>query len=133
VPAADAREAGLGHGERIHPRGRPRVRARGAGDVHRHVVEGAAQGRIFIDYLRNYRGATSVAPYTVRARAGVPVSVPIAWEELAKLESSQVYTIKNLEQRLKKLKRDPWAELPGTRQFLRKTVLQAVAARKLAA
>lgn len=91
------------------------------------------KGRIFIDYLRNYRGATSVAPYTVRARAGVPVSVPIAWEELAKLESSQVYTIKNLEQRLKKLKRDPWAELSGTKQFLRKSVLQAVAARKLAA
>lgn len=91
------------------------------------------KGRIFIDYLRNYRGATSVAPYTVRARAGVPVSVPIRWEELARLESSQAYTLRNLEQRLKKLKKDPWAEMPGTKQFLRASVLRAVEPRKLAA
>lgn len=91
------------------------------------------KGRIFIDYLRNYRGATSVAPYTVRARAGVPVSTPLRWDELAALAGSQAYTLKNLEQRLKRLKRDPWADLPGTRQSLRASVLRAVEARKLAA
>ena len=85
------------------------------------------KGKIFLDYLRNGRGATSVAPYSLRARPGAPVSVPIRWDELARLPSSAKYTLKNLATRLRRLEADPWAEmLRPTRQFLRATVLRAV-------
>ena len=56
--------------------------------------------RIFVDYLRNSREATAVAPYSTRARPGAPVSVPIAWSELGSLKSADQYTVKNVVQRL---------------------------------
>lgn len=66
-------------------------------------------GKIFVDYLRNTRGASTVAAYSVRARPGLPVSVPIAREELTKLHGSQEWTVANLLARLEGLKGDPWA------------------------
>ncbi|CAM3384637.1 DNA ligase D [Pseudomonas floridensis] len=65
-------------------------------------------GRIFVDYLRNGRGGSTVTAYSVRARPGLPVSVPIALDELAGLTSSAQWDITNLEQRLRKLRGDPW-------------------------
>ncbi|MGF6208452.1 DNA ligase D [Pseudomonas frederiksbergensis] len=66
-------------------------------------------GKIFVDYLRNARGASTVAAYSVRARPGLPVSVPIAREELTALHGSQEWTVANLLERLEGLKADPWA------------------------
>ncbi len=51
------------------------------------------KGKIFIDWLRNQRGATAVVPYSARARAGAPVAVPIAWAELEEFEAANLFTI----------------------------------------
>lgn len=68
-------------------------------------------GRIFIDHLRNGRGATAVAPYSARARRGLPVATPIAWNELYEIDGPQVFTIANVPARLQALGADPWAGL----------------------
>lgn len=66
-------------------------------------------GKIFIDYLRNQRGASTVAAYSVRARPGLPVSVPIHRDELLTVKSAGQWTIHNLGARLEKLSEDPWS------------------------
>jgi len=75
-------------------------------------------GRIFVDYLRNSREATAVAPYSTRARAGAPVSMPIAWSELGSLKSADQYTVKNAMQRLARQRKDPWVTIGRTKQAL---------------
>src|SRR6185312_3274757 len=65
-------------------------------------------GRIFIDYLRNGTGATTIAAFSARARPGLGVSVPLEWKELEGLESAHQWDIANVHERLAKLKRDPW-------------------------
>jgi bifunctional non-homologous end joining protein LigD len=77
--------------------------------------------RIFVDYLRSGRGATAVAPYSTRARAGATVSTPITWDELGGLKSPNSYTVLNLMQRLKRQKKDPWAGIGKIKQKLPKT------------
>lgn len=67
-------------------------------------------GRIFVDYLRNARGATAVAPYSTRARAGAAVSMPVTWEELDQLASAAQYTVENAPTRLASLDADPWED-----------------------
>jgi bifunctional non-homologous end joining protein LigD len=54
------------------------------------------RGRIFIDYLRNGRGATWVAPYSARAREGAPVSMPLAWEELKAAHKPLRWTVRSV-------------------------------------
>lgn len=78
------------------------------------------RGRIFIDYLRNARGATAVASYCVRARRGAGVATPLRWEELSKLRSGDQYTIENIPARLKRMKADPWAGIDKLKQSLPK-------------
>jgi bifunctional non-homologous end joining protein LigD len=75
-------------------------------------------GRIFVDYLRNGRGATSVAPYSVRARENLPVSMPIPWEALPRLTSFNAVTISDATALLKKRRKDPWADYFTLRQRL---------------
>ncbi|MCK9295482.1 MAG: DNA ligase D [Desulfobulbaceae bacterium] len=76
------------------------------------------QGRIFIDYLRNDRGATTVAAYSTRAGAGAPVSTPIRWEELSRAMTPDRFRIDNLPKRLAALKKDPWQGFFAIRQGL---------------
>jgi bifunctional non-homologous end joining protein LigD len=76
--------------------------------------------RIFIDYLRNSREATAVAPYSTRARSGAPVSTPIEWSELGRLKTANQFTVLNLPARLKRLRKDPWADIGRLRQTLPK-------------
>ena len=75
-------------------------------------------GRIFIDYLRNGLGATTISAYSVRAREGLPVSVPIHREEVGELKAANAWTIVNLHERLDHLKEDPWTELHDTKQTI---------------
>ena len=76
------------------------------------------QGRIFVDYLRNSREATAVAPYSTRARPGAAVSTPIDWSELGALKSADQFTVKNLPPRLSRLRKDPWAGIGRVKQKL---------------
>jgi bifunctional non-homologous end joining protein LigD len=69
------------------------------------------RGRIYIDYLRNARGASAVASYSLRARPGFPVATPIEWEELRKLSGGAVFNRLTIVRRLESLAADPWDEL----------------------
>jgi bifunctional non-homologous end joining protein LigD len=80
--------------------------------------------KIFIDYLRNARGATSVANYSLRARAGAPVALPLRWEELARVRAPDAFTIRNVPARLKRSRKDPWFGIDQVRQRLPR--LQAI-------
>jgi bifunctional non-homologous end joining protein LigD len=68
----------------------------------------ARGGRIFIDYLRNGRGATAVAPYSTRGHPQASVSTPIDWDEISEGLKADHYTVDNIGHRLRFLKRDPW-------------------------
>jgi bifunctional non-homologous end joining protein LigD len=72
--------------------------------------------KIFIDYLRNNRGSTSIAAFSARARAGLGVSVPLAWDEVEHTVSGDQWTVHNLKERLDALKDDPWAGYAKCRQ-----------------
>jgi bifunctional non-homologous end joining protein LigD len=74
-------------------------------------------GRIFIDYLRNGKGATTACAYSLRAREGLPVSVPIWREELTQLKAANQWTISTIRERLAEVD-DPWAQLGKTRQMI---------------
>ncbi|PWE37824.1 DNA ligase D [Pseudomonas prosekii] len=75
-------------------------------------------GRIFIDYLRNAKGATTINAYAARTREGLPVSVPIYREEVAEIKGANVWNIHNLHERLGELGEDPWADYAKTRQTI---------------
>jgi bifunctional non-homologous end joining protein LigD len=63
-----------------------------------NIRKNQRKGRIFLDWLRNQRGATAIMPYSARARAGAPVAAPIAWEELGKINSGGAYTIRDTDE-----------------------------------
>ncbi|MFM0605713.1 DNA ligase D [Paraburkholderia sediminicola] len=72
--------------------------------------------KIFVDYLRNNRGSSTVAAFSARARPGLGVSVPLSWDEVATTTSGDQWTIENVHERLEDLRRDPWADYAKTRQ-----------------
>jgi len=68
-------------------------------------------GKVFVDYLRNSKGATTIAAYSTRARPGAAVSVPVFWEEVTTKLKPNHYNIHNIFQRLGRLAQDPWYEI----------------------
>jgi len=93
------------------------------------MAKAERRGKIFIDYLRNIRGATSVAAYSTRATPQATMSVPLTWEELSTRITSDHFTIANVPQRLAGLTTDPWAAYWRTRQSLPKSAAAPAAAR----
>jgi bifunctional non-homologous end joining protein LigD len=93
------------------------------------MTKAARAGRIYLDYLRNERGATAVAPYSPRSRGGVPVSVPMAWSEL-KADAPPRCLVAKFDEWRKRLAHDPWAELPKTKQRLTQKAIATVSGRK---
>ena len=79
------------------------------------MTKALRHGRIFIDYFRNSREATSVAPYSTRARSGAPVSAPLTWERLSRTTGGNDFSLRDL---TKRLKDDAWAEMGKVRQKL---------------
>lgn len=74
------------------------------------------RGKIFVDYLRNSRGASTVAAYSARARPGISVSVPVGWDELPGTTGAAQWTIGTLRARLDRLAGDPWDGYRDVRQ-----------------
>jgi bifunctional non-homologous end joining protein LigD len=75
-------------------------------------------GKVFIDYLRNGRGATAIASYSTRAREGAPVAVPLSWDELRTTMPPDGYDLVSVERRLRRLRADPWREFDEARRPL---------------
>jgi bifunctional non-homologous end joining protein LigD len=75
-------------------------------------------GKIFIDYLRNGRGATFIAPYSTRARENAPLAVPLEWDELSPKLPPNHFTLRNVRRRLEQLKVDPFARMLQLQQRL---------------
>lgn len=86
------------------------------------MTKAARKDRIYLDYLRNERGATAVAAFSPRARAGAAVSLPLSWSDL-KLPERPVFHTADFEQWRNRLSRDPWKALPLTRQSITREVL----------
>lgn len=74
------------------------------------ITKSKRKGKILIDYLRNGRGATAVAPYSTRARPGAPVSMPVAWEELGGAIGPNYFTVNNAPARISQQTSDPWGD-----------------------
>lgn len=78
------------------------------------------KGRVFIDWLRNERGATAVVPYSTRARQGAPVATPVSWDELRTLAAANLFHFRDVLER----NDDPWAEARAWRQSVTETMVK---------
>jgi bifunctional non-homologous end joining protein LigD len=75
-------------------------------------------GKVFVDYLRNGRGSTTACAFSVRARPGLGVSMPISWQQLDGINASNEFNIVTAHAFLKKQKKDPWSEYEKSRQSI---------------
>ncbi|MEJ5056607.1 MULTISPECIES: DNA ligase D [unclassified Pseudomonas] len=87
-------------------------------------------GRIFIDYLRNGLGATTICAYAARTREGLPVSMPIFREEVEELKGGNQWNIHNAHERLAEVGDEPWADLKKTRQTITAEMRRRVGMKK---
>jgi bifunctional non-homologous end joining protein LigD len=104
-----------------------------SGDIVRHLARVIPQrfvaksgptnrvGRIFVDYLRNGRGATTVSAWSARARPGMGISVPLGWDELPSLSSASQWSVANTGDRLA-IGNTPWRAYERSRQSLTRAV-----------
>ena len=79
------------------------------------MTKSARTGKIYLDYLRNERGATAVAPYSPRARIGATVSLPLRWKDL-ELSKRPTFSVKSFSEWKSRLSIDPWKAMVTLRQ-----------------
>jgi bifunctional non-homologous end joining protein LigD len=91
-----------------------------------NMAKKARKGKVFLDYLRNGRNATFIAPYSPRARDGAPVAVPITWEELAHGVDPLAFNTGSVPRRLAMLAEDPWKDFFTTKQSITAATWKAV-------
>lgn len=84
------------------------------------------KGRIFLDYLRNGRGATAVCVFSTRRRPHAPVSAPVSWSELGPKLRPDQFTVENLPRRLLAQSRDPWEGFFDVRQSITKPMRRSL-------
>ena len=84
------------------------------------------RGRIFVDWFRNERGSTAIAPYSTRARENGPVATPVGWRELEDLESANCFRIDDVMKRMQR--KDPWDKSKSWRQSITAKLLDTVSA-----
>jgi len=88
------------------------------------MTKSARAGKIYLDYLRNERGATAVAPFSPRARVGASVSLPLPWTAL-KLPERPVFQVAEFDSWSDRLRSDPWKTMVSLRQKLDPEALTA--------
>jgi bifunctional non-homologous end joining protein LigD len=81
------------------------------------MTKAARKGKIYLDYLRNERGATAVAPFSPRARPAANVSLPMEWKELSEKAMPRLRAA-DFNEWKSRLRNDPWKNLPSTPQSL---------------
>jgi bifunctional non-homologous end joining protein LigD len=89
------------------------------------MVKSMRAGRVYVDYLRNHRTATSIAEYSTRARPEAPVAVPVSWQELTPSLRSDAFTMTDVLDRLR-ARDDPWRGYLGMKQRLRSSMTRAL-------
>lgn len=94
-----------------------------------NLSKSARKGKVYLDYLRNGRGATAVAAYSTRAKPRAPISVPLTWDECSPEIRSDRFTLHNIEERLSQLTKDPWAEYVKVHQHLTPNAMRRLAGR----
>jgi bifunctional non-homologous end joining protein LigD len=93
------------------------VASRSPSEFLTKMTKSARKGRIFLDYLRNGRGSTAIAPYSPRARLDAPIAMPLDWLELKKGVRSDSFHLTDVEKRLTPSFKDPWKDFFKTKQL----------------
>jgi bifunctional non-homologous end joining protein LigD len=91
------------------------------------MAKAARKNRIYVDYLRNDRESTSIAPYSSRARSGAPVALPLDWKELDS-PTAPAFHVMDFVKWKKRLGRDPWEAMQKVHQSLSADILRSVGA-----
>lgn len=84
------------------------------------------RGLIYVDYLRNAETATAVAAYSMRARAGLPISMPIAWNEMKQDVRGAYFNLRNVPEILETRRHDPWGDHEAASQQISASAKRAV-------
>jgi bifunctional non-homologous end joining protein LigD len=88
------------------------------------MTKARRKGKVYIDYLRNDRGASAIAPYSPRARETPSVATPVSWSELSRIERADAFAIDTIPRRLGSLRGDPWPGYFELRQEISQAALR---------